>query len=101
MCYHGIEFSPEKIAEFCRRHRIRRMTLFGSILRGDFTPESDVDVLEELDPEAHIGLLTFVGIQEELGDMIGHRVDLNTPECLSRHFREEVLQEAKDQYVAA
>lgn len=101
MQYHSIEFPPEKVAEFCRRHRIRRMALFGSILRDDFTADSDVDVLVELDPDARIGLLTFVGIQEELAKMIGRRVDLNTPDCLGSRFRDEVLREAKEQYVAA
>ncbi len=101
MHYHSIEFAADKIAEFCRRHCIRRMALFGSILRDDFTADSDVDVLVELDPDARIGLLTFVGIQQELAEMIGRRVDLNTPDCLSRRFRDEVLREAKEQYVAA
>ena len=101
MSYHGIDIPRERIAEFCRRHRIRRLALFGSILRDDFTPESDIDVLVELDADARIGLLTFVGIQEELAAFLGRRVDLNTPECLGRRFRHEVLKDARDQYVAA
>jgi len=88
------------IAEFCRRHRIRRLALFGSVIRDDFTPESDVDVLVEFEPGARTGF-AFFRMQDELGKILNRRVDLNTPGFLSRYFREAVLAEARDIYVAA
>ncbi len=96
----AIEVDRERIAEFCRRHHIRRLALFGSVLRGDFTPESDVDVLVEFEPE-HVPGLAFFGMEEELSRLLGRKVDLNTLGFLSRHFREEVLTEAEVQYVEA
>ncbi len=90
----------ERIAAFCRRHRIRRLALFGSVLRGDFTPESDVDVLVEFEPEAGVGL-AFFAMQEELSGILGRRVDLNTPGFLGKYIREDILAEARDLYVAA
>ncbi len=96
-----IEISKDKLAEFCRRHYITKLSLFGSVLRDDFTPESDVDVLVEFDP-AHIpGLMRFVGMELELSEILGRKVDLNTPKSLSRYFRDEVLAEAQVQYVEA
>ena len=65
------------IAEFCQRNRIRRLALYGSVLRDDFTPESDVDVLVEFEPDARVGL-SFFTMQDELSDMLGRRVDMNT-----------------------
>jgi predicted nucleotidyltransferase len=88
-----------KLAEFCRRHHIRRLALFGSVLREDFTPESDVDVLVEFDPE-HIPGLAFFGMEIELSEMLGRKVDLLTPGFLSPYFRDQVLEEAEVQYVA-
>jgi hypothetical protein len=90
----------EKVAEFCRRHHIRRLALFGSVLREDFGPGSDVDVLVEFEP-GHVPGLAFFGMEAELSEILGHRVDLNTPQFLSRYFREEVLAEAEVQYGAA
>ena len=100
MKYHGVHISQRAIADFCRRHRIRRLALFGSILRDDFAPESDVDVLVEFEPGATPGF-AFVGIQEELAEMLGRKVDLNTPGFLSKYFRDEVLREAQVLYDAA
>lgn len=91
--HHGIEFPPDLWAEFCRRNHIRRLSLFGSILRDDFTAESDGDVLVEFEPGKVPGF-AFIGLQEELSAMIAHRVDLHTPGSLSRYFAEEVLAEA-------
>src|SRR5262249_42889545 len=85
---------PERIEDFCRRHHVARLSLFGSILRDDFTPESDVDVLVEFEPGRTPGL-EFFGMGDELSEIIGRRVDLNTPGFLSRHFREEILAEAR------
>ncbi|MBM3333418.1 nucleotidyltransferase family protein [Candidatus Sumerlaeota bacterium] len=100
MNYHGIETHREAIVEFCRRHRIRRLALFGSILRDDFRRDSDVDVLVEFEPGATPGF-AFFGVQEELSDLIGRKVDLNTPNCLKKCFRDEVLREAEVLYGAA
>jgi predicted nucleotidyltransferase len=100
MTYHGIEIPQQKIAEFCRRHRIRRLALFGSILRDDFRPESDVDVLVEFEPGARTGY-AFFGMQDELSEILGHKVDLNTPGFLSNYFRDEILREAVPLYDAA
>ena len=90
----------DQIAEFCGRHRIRRLALFGSVLRDDFRPDSDVDVLVEFKPGTRVGL-RFFGIQEELSELLGRRVDLHTPGFLSKYFRDEVLAEARELYVAA
>lgn len=89
----------DKVADFCRRHHIRRLSLFGSALRDDFKPGSDVDVLVEFEPGKSPGL-RFFAIEAELSKIIGHKVDLNTPNFLSRYFREKVLSEAEDQYVS-
>ena len=88
------------ISDFCRRHHIRRLALFGSVLRDDFGPESDVDVLVEFDPE-HIPGLAFFGMERELSEMLGRRVDLNTPDFLSPYFRDKVQAEAAVLYDAA
>jgi len=93
-----ISFSKKKIAEFCRRHHIKKLAIFGSALRADFRDDSDIDVLVEFEPE-HIPGLAFFAMQEELAEILGRKVDLNTPECLSRYFRDKVLQEAQVQYV--
>lgn len=100
MRYHGIDISPERIETFCRKHGIRRLALFGSILRDDFGPDSDIDVLVEFEPGATPGF-GFFGLQEELSEMLGRKVDLNTANCLSQYFRDEVLHEAEVLYVAA
>lgn len=93
---------PRKtLAEFCQRNYVRRLAVFGSALRDDFGPESDVDVLVEFD-EGHVpGLLTMAGLEAELSRIMGRKVDLRTAAELSRHFREQVLREAENQYVAA
>ena len=85
------------VADFCRRHRVARLSLFGSILRDDFTPESDIDVLVEFRPGETPGL-EFFGMGDELGAILGRRVDLNTPDFLSRYFRDAVLAEARPVY---
>ena len=96
-----IDIPKDEIAEFCRRNRIRRLALFGSVLRDDFTPESDVDVLVEFEPDAHVGLLGLARMEIELGELLGRKVDLNTPGFLSDYFRDEVLAEAEVKYDAA
>jgi len=95
-----IQIPRDRIVEFCRRNHIRRLALFGSVLRDDFTPASDVDVLVEFEPGKTPGF-AFFRMQEELSEIIGRRVDLNTPKELSKYFRDEVLSEAEELYVAA
>lgn len=90
----------DEIADFCRRNGIRRLAIFGSALRDDFTPQSDIDVLVEFESGARTGL-RFFRIQDDLSALFRRVVDLNTPDCLSRYFRQQVLEEAKDLYVAA
>jgi predicted nucleotidyltransferase len=95
-----IDIPHDEIAAFCRLHHIRRLALFGSVLRDDFTPESDVDVLVEFEP-GHTPGLAFFTMHEELAGIIGRPVDLNTPGFLGRAIRDEVLSEARNLYVAA
>lgn len=90
----------EKIAEFCRKHHIRKLAFFGSVLRDDFAAGSDLDVLVEFEP-GHTPGLEFFGMETELSGIIGRRVDLNTPQFLSRHFRDEALAEAEVHYAAS
>ena len=94
-----ISLDREKIAEFCRRHHIRRLALFGSVLRDDFGPDSDVDVLVEFET-GHVPGLAFFDMEAELSQILGRNVDLSTLQFLSRYFRDEVLNEAEEQYVA-
>ena len=89
----------EKIAEFCRRNHIRKLALFGSALRKDFSVGSDVDVLVEFEPGQVPGL-AFFSMEKELSEIMGEKVDLNTPQFLSPYFRDQVLSEAETQYVA-
>ncbi len=90
-----IGVDKEVLAEFCRRHRIRKLAFFGSVLRDDFDPTSDVDVLVEFEPGTRVGLIRLAGIENELSKLLGRKVDLNTPGCLSPYFRDEVLREAE------
>jgi predicted nucleotidyltransferase len=92
-----ISVSQEKLSDFCRRHHIRRLAFFGSVLRDDFGPESDVDVLVEFEP-GHTPGLSFFRMEDELSQILSRKVDLNTPQFLSRHFRDLVLAEAEVQY---
>ena len=100
MNYHGVEISQQALAEFCQRNRIRRLALFGSILRDDFRLDSDVDVLVEFEPGSTPGLAFFT-MEAELSNILGRKVDLNTPGFLSKYFRDEVLREAEVLYAAA
>jgi predicted nucleotidyltransferase len=94
-----IPVKKEQIAEFCRQHHIRRLSLFGSVLRADFNTQSDVDVLVEFEPEHVPGLFGISRMERELSSLFGGRnVDLRTSEDLSRYFRETALQEAVVQY---
>ncbi len=101
MKYHGVDIPEDKIAEFCRRNRIRWLALFGSILRDDFRPDSDVDVLVEFEPGARVGMIRLAGMEIELSELLGRKVEMNTPGFLSPYYRDRVLAEAQVQYVAA
>jgi len=94
---HDIEISQDQIADFCRRHHILKLSLFGSVLRDDFGPHSNVDVLVEFEP-GHVPGLAFFGMEEELSKILGRKVDLNTIGFLSPHFRDEAQAEAEVQY---
>jgi predicted nucleotidyltransferase len=83
----------DEIVAFCQRHHIRKLALFGSVLRADFGPESDLDVLVEFEP-GHTPGFAFFDVQDELSALIGRKVDLNTPNFLSDYFRDQVLAEA-------
>ena len=96
-----IDIPKDKIAAFCRTHHIRRLALFGSVLRDDFRPDSDVDILVEFEPGHPVGLIRLAGIERELSVLLGRKVDLNTAGFLSRYFRKKVLSEAEVCYVAA
>jgi uncharacterized protein len=89
-----IAIPKQGIEEFCARNRIRKLSLFGSVLTDRFRAESDVDILVEFEPDARIGYLGLAGLELELTELIGRKVDLRTPAELSRHFREKVLAEA-------
>ena len=95
-----ITIDRRKLEQFCRRHHIRRLAFFGSVLRDDFGPESDVDVLVEFEP-GHVPGLGFFSMEEELSRILGRKVDLNTPGFLSPHFRDQVLAEARVEYAEA
>ncbi len=96
-----IDIPKDELAAFCRKHHIRKLALFGSVLREDFRPGSDVDVLVEFEPVLPIGLIRLAGIQRELSVLLGRPVDLNTEGFLSPYFRDEVLREAETHYVAS
>lgn len=91
---------PQRIInDFCIQHRIKRLALFGSVLRDDFRPDSDIDVLVEFAPENRISMLSMVRLERELSELLnGRKVDLRTPSELSRYFRSEVLQSAEVLY---
>jgi predicted nucleotidyltransferase len=95
----NIDIPVDRIAELCRRHHIRKLGLFGSVLRDDFGPGSDIDVLVEFE-EGHTPGFGFITIQDELSDLLGRKVDLNTPASLSRYFRDEVVRGAEVLYAA-
>jgi len=83
---------------FCRRHHIRRLALFGSVLREDFRPDSDVDILVEFDAEHVPGLIGLAGLELELSELLGRKVDLNTPGSFRPAVRQRILAEAVVQY---
>ncbi len=92
----------DALAAFCKRHRVTKLSLFGSVLRDDFGPQSDVDVLVEFEGQARVGLFRLAGIELGLRELLGldRPVDLRTSQDLSRYFRDEVVREAEVLYAA-
>ena len=96
-----LPIDDDALAALCRRHRIRKLSLFGSVLAGTDRPDSDVDLLVEFEPQARPSLFDMVGIELELSALMGGRkVDVRTAADLSRYFRDEVVSQAEPQYVA-
>jgi predicted nucleotidyltransferase len=94
-----ITIDRAQIADFCQRHHIRKLAFFGSVLRDDFRPDSDVDILVEFDPEHVPGLFRLAAMERELSRLLGERkVDLRTPQDLSKYFRSKVAATAEVQY---
>jgi hypothetical protein len=95
-----IQVNREKLGEFCRKHNIRKLAFFGSVLREDFGPDSDVDALVEFEPGSEPGFMRMARMERELSEIIGRRADMRTPQELSRLFRDEVVAAAEVQYAA-
>ncbi len=93
-----VEVPHDKIESFCVRNRIRKLSIFGSVLTARFRPDSDIDVLVEFEPEHVPGFFGLIGMEQELSEILGRKVDLRTPEDLSRYFRDEVVASAAVQY---
>ncbi len=89
------------IADFCSRHHIRWLALFGSVLRDDFRPESDVDVLVEFEPDQRYTYFTLAQIEDDLSSLLGRKADLHMPKTLHPFLRDKVLGQAKTLYVGA
>ena len=94
----NIKIPKKQLEEFCKKNYITKLSLFGSSLRDDFGPNSDVDILVEFGPDAQIGLIGFAGLELELSEILGRKVDLNTPDSVSKYYREKVLAKAEVQY---
>ena len=93
-----IDLDQTAVEAFCRKHGLRKLSLFGSVLREDFRPDSDVDVLVEFRQGVRAGYMTMAAMERELSALLGRRVDLRTPAELSRYFRDDVLQAAEVRY---
>ena len=94
----AITMPSDELGEFCRRHDVRRLLVFGSVLRPDFRDDSDVDMLIEMNPRAKLGLFKLTRLQMELSELIGREVDLNTPGFISPRYRDEVMAAAEVLY---
>ncbi len=88
----------EKLAEFCKRNHIRKLSIFGSALRENFGPDSDIDLLVEFDPDNIPGLIRLAGMENELSEILGRKVDIRTAQDLSRYFRQDVIKSSEVQY---
>lgn len=95
-----LPLSRAQLADFCRANHIQRLSIFGSALREDFRPDSDLDLLVEFEPGHRIGLIGIAGLEQELSVLVGRTVDLRTPQDLSPLFRDEVIRTAVVQYAA-
>jgi len=95
-----LKIAQDRIARFCQKHHIVRPALFGSVLTERFTEDSDVDVLVEFDSDHIPGMIRLCGMERELSEIIGRKVDMRTPNDLSRYFRDEVVNTAVVQYAA-
>jgi predicted nucleotidyltransferase len=93
-----VDLPDKQLVDFCRRHHVRKLALFGSVLREDFTLGSDVDFLVEFEPDYRIGYFGLAGMERELSELVGRKADLRTPEELSRHFRRQVVDTAEVRY---
>lgn len=93
-----IDLPKAALTQFCQRHHIRKLLIFGSVLREDFCSDSDVDFLVEFEPDHTPGLIRLTGMELELSELIQRKADLRTPQDLSRYFRDDVLQNAIVQY---
>jgi predicted nucleotidyltransferase len=93
-----ITIPKEFLREFCERNHIRKLSLFGSVLTPRFRPESDIDMLVEFDPDHIPGLLTLAGMEIEISERLGRKVDMRTAEDLSRYFRNEVVASSLPQF---
>ncbi len=96
-----IEIPKAEISQFCRQNAIRRLAFFGSVLRDDFGPESDVDVLVDFEPGVSVGLITLAGMEIELSELLGRRAEIHTPAGLHPRFRDRVEQAAEVEYERA
>jgi predicted nucleotidyltransferase len=94
------KISKENLVGFCKKNHIRKLSVFGSAIRGELQPDSDVDLLVEFEQDHTPGLFSIIKMEMELAEMLGRKVDLRTPEDLSQYFRDEVMQNAKVQYQA-
>jgi predicted nucleotidyltransferase len=93
-----VQVASDQIKDFCKKHGIQKLSFFGSVLRDDFGPDSDVDILVEFVPGTRVGFIRLAGMEQELSVLIGRKVDLRTPAELSRYFRDDVLRTAKVEY---
>ena len=93
-----INITKEQLADFCQRNHIKKFAFYGSVLRDDFRPDSDIDVLVEFDPDQPIGLMAVAGMERRLSELMGRKVDLRTPQDLSIYFRDEVVAKAEVLY---
>jgi len=94
------EIPKDKLVNFCRKNHIRKLSIFGSAIREQLGPESDIDLLVEFEEDHTPGLFSIVKIEMDFAEMLSRKVDLRTPEDLSRYFRDEVMRNARLQYQA-
>jgi len=94
------KISKNNLIEFCKRNRIKKLSIFGSAIRGKLQPDSDIDLLVEFEQDHTPGLFSIVRMEMELAKMLGRKVDMRTPEDLSQYFRDEVVKNAEVQYQA-